>query len=456
MMAADVTVIASVDAEQAVLGALLLSNDAIDQISDLRAEHFYRADHQEIFRQMVSMILDGVGADVLTLRERLDRKCPDLVTLPYLNSLYQNTPSAANIVRYAQIVRDRAQRRGLAELTAEIQDAARLPVDDTDVLIGRCQAGLELLTEQREGAEPVRVSEDLAAYLEDLSSRAEGKGQQAISTGHRDLDERLGGGLYGGGLYVVAARPKMGKTAFAMGIARNVSGAGHPAAFLSQEMPRRQLHDRNVAAVGKIPLNHVTDPKKLRGDDWPKLTYAIQTLETLPLWVDDQGGLRLMDVRAKARLLKRRHNLKVLFIDYLQLMEGDGNTRNDQIEQITRGLKSLAKELDIAIVLLSQLNRGLEQRPNKRPMPSDLRDSGAIEQDADAVIFLYRDEVYNPDSQDRGICEVIIGLLRQGEPGTVALRFVGEYTRFDDLALGTEFGRAPAPARKPVYSGLKD
>lgn len=456
MMAADVTVIASVDAEQAVLGALLLSNDAIDQISDLRAEHFYRADHQEIFRQMVSMILDGVGADVLTLRERLDRTFPGLVTLQYLNSLYQNTPSAANIARYAQIVRDRAQRRGLAELTADIQDAARLPVDDTDVLIGRCQAGLELLTEQREGAEPVRVSDDLVAYLDDLSLRAEGKGPQAISTGHKDLDKRMGGGLHEGALIIVAARPKMGKTAFAMDIARNVARQGHAAAFLSQEMPRRQLHDRNVAAVGKIQLDHILDPRGLTSEEWLKLTHAIQTLETLPLWIDDQGGLRLMDVRAKARLLKRRHGLKVLVIDYLQLMEGEGNTRNDQIEQITRGLKALAKELGITIVLLSQLNRSLEQRPNKRPMPSDLRDSGAIEQDCDAALFLYRDEVYNPDSPDKGICEVNVGLLRQGQPGTVALRFAGEYMRFDDLAAGTEFGRAPAAGRKPVYSGLKD
>jgi replicative DNA helicase len=199
------------------------------------------------------------------------------------------------------------------------------------------------------------------------------------------------------------------------------------------EMPRAQLHDRNIAALGHIPLSHLLKPATMTPADWDALTVAAGRIEQLNLYLDDQGGLSLLDVRLKAIGVKRKHGLALLVIDYLQLMEAEGDNRNAQIEKITRGLKALAKELQIGILLLSQLNRDLEKRPNRRPQPSDLRDSGAIEQDADAVIFLYRDEVYNEHSDDKGLCEVHVALCRQGAPGTIALRFAGEQTRFESL-----------------------
>jgi replicative DNA helicase len=201
-------------------------------------------------------------------------------------------------------------------------------------------------------------------------------------------------------------------------------------------MPKSQLHDRNLASQGHIPLEHLLKPLMMTNEDWDRLTHATIKIAGMKLHQDDQAGLRLLDVRLKAKAVKRKSGLDLLVIDYLQLMDGDGDNRNAQIEGITRGLKSLAKELSIGIVLLSQLNRKLEERPNKRPIPADLRDSGAIEQDADAVVFLYRDEVYNPDTPDVGVCEVDVALCRQGKPGRVALTYIGEQTRFETLARG--------------------
>jgi replicative DNA helicase len=258
-------------------------------------------------------------------------------------------------------------------------------------------------------------------------------GTNAIATGYADLDEKLNGGIRPGELIVLAARPKMGKTGLALNIACNASQA-HNVLVLSMEMPRAQLHDRNIAALGHISLSHLLKPALMTQADWDALTLAADKIEQLNLYLDDEGGLKLLDVRLKAVGMKRKHGLALLVIDYLQLMESDGDNRNAQIEKITRGLKALAKELQIGILLLSQLNRDLEKRPDRRPQPSDLRDSGAIEQDADAVIFLYRDEVYNEYSSDRGLCEVNVSLCRQGAPGTVALRYVGEQTRFENLS----------------------
>ena len=281
-------------------------------------------------------------------------------------------------------------------------------------------------------AEPVRASADLAKHIGELEERMAG-GVKAISTGYPAVDAKLNGGLRRGELVVLAARPKMGKTGLALNVACNVA-EDCAVLVLSMEMPRMQLHDRNIASIGQIPLPHLLQPSMMTDQDWSNLTHAAVKIERMNLFLDDQGGLRLLDVRMKAKGTKRRHGLDLLVIDYLQLMEGDGDNRNAQIEGITRGLKALAKELDIAIVLLSQLNRKLEERPNKRPMPSDLRDSGAIEQDADAVIFLYRDEVYNPDSPDKGTAEIIIGKQRNGPIGAVRLTWMGMYTKFGNYS----------------------
>jgi replicative DNA helicase len=419
----------SIEAEQSVIGALLRDNDAIDRIGDLRAEHFFLGDHAAIFGELVRHLAAGRSCDVISLGDALRAKIADC--LPYLNQMAQNTPSAANIGRYAAIVRDKAIKRGLIRFGRDVVEAATMSPAESATLVDHASSELEKLALSRTRIEPVRQADELAAHVEEIERRMEGK-SRAISTGYPALDEKLSGGLRGGDLIVLAARPKMGKTALAVNIACNVA-FDHPVLIQSMEMPKAQLHDRNLASLGKIPLPHLLQPSKMTPQDWDGLTHASIKIGQMQLYLDDQGGQRLIDVRMKAKGVKRKHGLKLLVVDYLQLMEGDGDNRNAQIEGITRGLKGLAKELDIAIILLSQLNRKLEERPNKRPIPSDLRDSGSIEQDADAVVFLYRDEVYNPDSPDIGMCEVDVALCRQGAPGRVALTYVGEQVRFESL-----------------------
>lgn len=433
----------SIEAEQSVIGAILRDNDAFDRLGDLRPEHFYLSDHAVIFAELQRQIVAGKSVDVISLMVSLNGKVADAGA--YLNSMAQSTPSSANAGRYAGIVRDKALRRALIGYGRDMADAAVNSPDDSAALIDRASSRLEQLAVSRIRVEPVRAADEMAAHLGLLEMRSEG-GSSAIPTGVPSLDAKLSGGMRRGELIVLAARPKMGKTALAINIACNAA-VDYAVCVLSMEMPRMQLHDRNLAALGRIPLPHLLQPTMMTDQDWNSLTHATIKISTLNLFLDDQGGLRILDVRMKAKAMKRRHGLDLLVVDYLQLMEGDGDNRNAQIEGITRGLKALAKELDMAIILLSQLNRKLEERPNKRPMPSDLRDSGAIEQDADAVIFLYRDEVYNPDTRDIGLCEVDVALCRQGAPGRVALTYIGEQTRFESLSQPW-YGPTKAPEKK--------
>lgn len=437
----------SIEAEQSVLGALLRDNDAVDRLGDLRAEHFYLADHALIFSEFMRQIAAGRSCDVISLMVALDGKMREPGA--YLNSMAQSTPSAANIARYAAIVRDKAVKRALIGFGRDVAESAAGSPEEAAMILDRASSRLEQLAEARMRIEPVRASTDMAAHIGEIERRMDG-GVNAISTGYPAVDSKLNGGMRRGELIVLAARPKMGKTGFALNVACNAA-RDYSVLVLSMEMPRMQLHDRNIASLGRIPLPHLLQPSLMTEQDWSNLTVAAMKIEQMNLFLDDQGGLRLLDVRMKAKGTKRRHGLDLLVIDYLQLMDGDGDNRNAQIEGITRGLKALAKELDIAIVLLSQLNRKLEERPNKRPMPSDLRDSGAIEQDADAVIFLYRDEVYNPDSQDIGMCEVDVALCRQGAPGRVALTYIGEQTRFESLDRSWV---PPKPAERSRPRGL--
>ncbi|WP_213764036.1 replicative DNA helicase [Caballeronia sp. dw_19] len=438
----------SVEAEQSVIGGLLLDNDAVDRIGDLRAEHFYRADHRTIFEQVTAMIAGG-GADVLTVFERLQAggKAQQVGGLAYLNALAQNTPSAANIRRYAEIVRDRAQKRGLLTVAAEIQDSIGSTPDDASTLIDRAASKLEALGTATVKSEPVKVGQLLVDYLEHMQAQEAGL-VWAHPTGLADLDRKLGGGLNPGDLVVVAARPAMGKTAFSLAVSAHAASQGQ-ALFLSLEMPNVQLQQRLVAAQGRISMNTLRNVGGMCNEDWARVTLAAQKINAMGLFIDFQADMSLLDIRSKARAIKRKHGLSLLTIDYLGLMRlGDEERHDLRIATVTRGLKILAKELDIPIVLLSQLNRGVEQRPNKRPMMSDLKDSGSIEADADTIIFLYRDEVYNPDTMDRGKCEVIIAKQRQGETGTVGVAFIGEQQRFEDLAHGVTFGVKPEPKRR--------
>ncbi len=444
--------LAGLEAEQQLLSCLLASSTHFDRIGALQADHFYAASHRAIFAQIEALIAAQVEPDTLAVYERLQTHAPEHADLAYLSSLLTSF-FGQNVEHYSSVVIERSRRRRLAELGDLMAEAAatELATPVTDI-IDRAQGELQDMLTERQADEPVHVADDMQDFMDDLDRRSRGEGEQAMSTGFTDLDAHLGGGIRPGNLIVVAARPKMGKTALALNIARNIAD-GRKVLVLSMEMGRKELHARNIAALGKMPLAHLVDAKKMQGNDWARATVGSELLSALGLYVHNQGEMRLAQVRAVARAIQRKHGLHLLVIDYLQLMAGDGDTRNAQIEQITRGLKGLAMTMGIGILLLSQLNRNVEARPNKRPMPSDLRDSGAIEQDCDAALFLYRDEVYNENSQDRGICEVNVGLNRQGEPGRVGLSFIAHESRFENLAAGWEFGRP----QKPVYSGgLKD
>jgi replicative DNA helicase len=436
----------SVESEQSVLGALLIDNDAVDRINDLRTEHFYRGDHRAIYAEIIGMIAAGIPADVMTVYERLTAKgkSDDVGGLSYLNSLAQNTPGSANIARYAQIVRDRAQKRGLLVVASEIQDSVVTTPDEAVVLIDRAQEKLEKLAEARIKSEPVLAAESLGAYLTKLEDRLDGKGAP-IATGLRDLDEKLGGGMSAGDLVIVAGRPAMGKTAFAFGVANHVA-IGSPALLLEMEMTIGQLQQRNVSMQGRVSMRHLREPQLLTGEDWDRITVATRKIMGLQLYLDDQPSLTMLEVRSKARAIKRKFGLSLLVVDYLGLMAMGTEERHDlRIGAITKGLKSLAKELSIPVIALSQLSRKCEERTDKRPLMSDLKDSGDIEADADTILFLYRDEVYYPDSMDRGIAEIIIAKQRQGETGRVAAAYLGDYTKFEDLSPGYRFGQTERP-----------
>lgn len=443
--------LAGVEAEQQLLSCLLSSALYFDRIGTLKAEHFYAASHRAIFQQMEALIASGIQPDVVSVYARLQTHATEHADMAYLNSLISSF-FGTNVEHYVNVVIERSRRRRLAELGDLMSEAAAVelatPVTD---IIDRAQGELQDLLAERQNNEPVHAADNMRAFLDDLDKRSRGEGAQAMSTGFIDLDDRLGGGIRPGNLIVVAARPKMGKTALALNIARNV-GVGHKALVLSMEMGSDELRQRHLAALGRLPLDHLVNAKKMRDSDWARVTRGSQQLEALGLYEHIQGEMTLAQVRAVARAQQRKHGLDLLVIDYLQLMRGDGSNRNSEIEQITRGLKGMAMSMGIGILLLSQLNRAVEARPNKRPMPSDLRDSGAIEQDCDAALFLYRDEVYNPNTADHGICEIGVGLNRQGESGRVALAFMAHESRFENLAPGHEYGRP----QTPIYSGLKD
>jgi replicative DNA helicase len=438
----------SVESEQSVLGALLLDNDAVDRINDLRTEHFYRGDHRAIYAEIVNMISSGIPADVMTVYERLTAKgkSDDTGGLAYLNALAQNTPGSANIARYAQIVRDRSQKRGLLVVASEIQDSVVTTPDEAVVLIDRAQEKLERLAEARVKSEPILAAERIGEYLSKLEDRIEGKGAP-VPTGLRDLDEKLGGGMNAGDLVIVAGRPAMGKTAFAFGVANHVALEA-PALLLEMEMTIDQLQQRNVSMQGRVSMRRLRDPNLLTNEDWDRITVATKRIIDLKLYLDDQSGLTMLEVRSKARAIKRKYGLSLLVVDYIGLMAMGSEERHDlRIGAITKGLKSLAKELEIPVIALSQLSRKCEERTDKRPLMSDLKDSGDIEADADTILFLYRDEVYHPDSMDRGIAEIIIAKQRQGETGRVAASYIGDYTRFEDLAPGHAFGQSEKSSR---------
>jgi replicative DNA helicase len=430
----------SIEAEQSVIGGLLRDNAAFDRIADMmNPDDFYRYDHRIIFEQIVKMINGSKPADVITVFENLTQmgKADDVGGLAYLNAMAQNTPSAANIRRYAEIVRDRSILRQLITVADEISGQAFTPQGkEVKQMLDEAESKIFAIAEQgargAAGWLPVQpLLTQVVERIDELYSR-EGSEITGVPTGWIDLD-RMTSGLQAGDMVVVAGRPSMGKTAFSMNIAENVAvEEGLPVAVFSMEMGGVQLAMRMLGSVGQLD-QHRLRTGKLNDEDWPRLTHAIQKMNDAQVYIDETPALNPIEMRARARRLSRQcGKLGLIVVDYLQLMQGSqqGDNRAAEISEISRSLKGLAKELQCPVIALSQLNRSLEQRPNKRPVMSDLRESGAIEQDADVIIFLYRDEVYNPDSPDKGTAEIIIGKQRNGPIGSVRLTWIGQYTKF--------------------------
>ncbi len=438
----------SLEAEQSVLGGLLLDNTAWEKIADLLGEaDFYRADHRLIYQHIQRLVDDNKPADTLTVAESLERsgKLEEVGGQAYIGSLAVNTPSAANIRRYAEIVRERAIMRKLAEVGTGITDAAFNPLGrSAKELLDHAEQQVLAIAEagarSGEGFSEIQpLLTKVVERIDTLYKRDDPSDVTGIATGFTDLD-RLTSGLQPGELVIVAGRPSMGKTAFALNVAEHIAlNVKMPVAIFSMEMAGTQLVMRMLGSVGRLD-QHKMRTGNLNDDDWQKLTNALGRLNEAPVFIDESGMLNPIELRGRARRLQRqcggRGSLGLIVVDYLQLMEGatTGENRATEISEISRSLKAIAKELDVPVMALSQLNRGLEQRPNKRPVMSDLRESGAIEQDADVIVFIYRDEVYNPDTPDKGIAEIIIGKQRNGPIGTVKLTFLGHYTRFENFA----------------------
>lgn len=431
----------SVEAEQSVLGGLLLDNRSWEKIADLVVENdFYRRDHQLIFRAIAELFEQSQPVDVITLAEWHDKRdeLDQVGELAYLGMLARDTPSAANIVAYASIVRERSVLRQLIAVGTSISNVAFNPEGrSSDEMLDLVERQVFEIAEKgakRKGGF-VQIKEVLSKVVDRIDTLFEQDSPiTGLSTGFTDFDMQTSG-LQPADLVIVAGRPSMGKTTFAMNLAEHAAiKSKQPVAVFSMEMPADALAMRMLSSLGQID-QHRLRTGRLNDDDWPRLTSAMALLNEAPLFIDDTPALTVTELRARARRLKREHGLSLIVIDYIQLMQGSGGeNRATEISEISRSLKALGKELEVPVVALSQLNRSLEQRPNKRPIMSDLRESGAIEQDADLIVFIYRDEVYNEDSPEKGKAEIIISKQRNGPIGTVALTFQGKYTRFENFA----------------------
>jgi replicative DNA helicase len=424
---------------------LLLDNQAYDKISDLVSESdFYRDEHRRIFRAIQRMLERAKPVDVVTVAEAIDAAGETEHTggLAYLGELAQNTPSAANIRRYGEIVRERAILRQLVTAGDEIASSALNPLGrEPKTLLDEAEAKVFAIAESgmrhQTGFQHINpLLTQVVERIQELHDRDNPSDITGIPTGYTDLD-KMTSGLQPGDLVIVAGRPSMGKTSLALNMAEYVAiDYGAPVAVFSMEMGGAQLAMRMLASVGRLD-QHKVRTGRLNDDEWSRLSFALGKIHEKAIYIDETPALNPIDLRARARRLHRQcGKLGLIVIDYLQLMSGSSNGENraTEISEISRSLKSLAKELECPVIALSQLNRSLEQRPNKRPVMSDLRESGAIEQDADVIMFIYRDEVYNPDTQEKGTAEIIIGKQRNGPIGTVRLTFLGEYTRFENFA----------------------
>jgi len=427
----------NIEAEESVLGAVMLSVDAANTVMDrLHPQDFYQPAHQAIFEAVLRLYDANHPIDAITVSEQL-RKQDELDRIggvSYLTRLIDSVPTASNVDYYSEIVEETSLRRNLMRSGVEIGDLAFLADKDISDVLDLAEKSVFSVAEKRIGEGLVPVKPLLSSTLETIESLGEGGRMAGLSTGFKDLDAKLAG-LAPGNLAIIAARPGMGKSALATSMAFNVASEGKSIAMFTMEMSRHEVVQRLLCSVGRI------DSMKLRSGnltdrDWQSVARAAGRLHEAPIFIDDSGQLTVTEVRAKCRRMKRSNGLDLVVVDYLQLMSAGSRAENRQqeISEISRGLKALGIELDVPIVALSQLNRAMEQRQDKRPMLSDLRESGALEQDADIVMFIYRDEYYHPESvETRGVAEVNVAKHRAGATGMVKMTFLPEFTLFSDL-----------------------
>ena len=430
----------SIEAEQFLIGGLMLDTSAYDKVADiLESEDFYRKDHRLIYAAIADLVDKGSPCDVVTVSERLDSHGELLNAggLEYLATLANETAGAANAKAYANIIRERSTLRALINAGNEItgsafandgRTAAEI-LDDAESLVFKIA---EHGARGKKGFRSLRQILPAAVDRIDELHRSEGS-ITGISSGFTEFD-KLTSGLQPGDLIIVAGRPSMGKTSFAVNIAENAAiGAKVPTAIFSMEMPDQQLAMRMISSLGRVDQSHLRSGN-FPDEDWSRINTAVQLMSEAPIFIDDTPGMSPTEIRARCRRLQREHDLGLIVIDYLQLMQVPGNNENraTEISEISRSLKALAKEMSCPVIALSQLNRSVEQRTDKRPVMSDLRESGAIEQDADLIVFIYREEVYNQDTPRKGIADIHIAKQRNGPIGDLPLTFVGRYTKFEN------------------------
>ena len=437
----------SIEAEQSILGGLLIDNKAIDRIAgQISASDFYRNDHRIIFTHISKLIDNNDPADIVTVAESLEQNAEltKVGGVAYLGLVAENTPTSSNISGYAKIVRERSIMRNLVEVGSDIVESAFSPQGkDAQQLLDESESKIFQIadagTSEKLGFIDIKELLPKAAQrIDDLYQLDDPNGVTGVPSGYSDLDQKTAG-LQPGDLIIIAGRPSMGKTSLALNIAEHVGmEVGLPVAIFSMEMGAAQLTMRLLGSVGKLD-QHKMRIGQLEDEDWPKLTNALGVLNEAPIFIDEGSALNSYEVRARARrLFRQQGKLGLIVIDYIQLMssanEQSNENRATEVSEISRSLKALAKELNVPVVALSQLNRSVESRVDKRPMMSDLRESGAIEQDADVIMFIYRDEVYNPETAEKGVAEIILSKQRNGPTGTVKLTFLGQYTRFENYA----------------------
>jgi replicative DNA helicase len=432
----------SLEAEQSVIGGLMLDNKAWERVGDkLVAEDFYRRDHRLIFDAIGELAERNQPCDAVTVSEFLDRKgqIEEAGGLAYLGQLAMDTPSAANTVAYADIVRERSMLRELIRVGGEIAGSAfQSDGRDAASLVDAAERSVFEIAEKghRRGSGFVPLKEILPRTIDRLDELQSSEGHvTGAPTGFDDLD-RMTAGLHPGDLVIIAGRPSMGKTSLAMNIAEHIAiSAAKPVAIFSMEMSAEQLSFRMISSLGRVNQSHLRTGN-FSDEDWHRINSAVSVMSNASVFIDDSPALNPTELRARARRLKREHGLGLIVVDYLQLMQvsGSGENRATEISEISRSLKALAKELSLPVIALSQLNRSVEQRTDKRPVMSDLRESGAIEQDADLIAFIYRDEVYNKDTLRKGIADIIVAKQRNGPIGDIQLTFLGEYTKFENFA----------------------